>query len=149
MSTVSAVELAADLCKRWEGFRASPYLCPAGIATIGFGSTYYENGTRVSLTDESITLDRATELLVGQLRKIYLPQVRVLCPNIDTQERLAAILDFTYNLGGSALKHSTLRKRINEGRWDTAPNELRKWVKGGGVVLKGLALRREAEIRLL
>lgn len=149
MNIALAVEIAVALCQRWEGFYAKPYLCPAGVPTCGFGTTYYEDGSRVSLTDAPITRDRATGLLVGQLKTIYLPQVIKLCPSIDTPERLAAILDFTYNLGGSALARSNLRKKINAGNWDAVPSELAKWNKAGGVVLKGLVLRREAEASLV
>jgi lysozyme len=88
-------------------------------------------------------------LLRWHLSRVYLPAVRRLCPNIDTPERLAAILDFTFNLGAGNLASSTLRQRINAGRWDDVPTELRKWVRGGGKVLKGLVLRREAEIELI
>jgi lysozyme len=80
---------------------------------------------------------------------VYLPQVLRRCPGIDSPERLAAILDFCYNLGGGNLGASTLRKRINAGLWGDVPDELRKWTRGGGRVLQGLVLRREAEATLI
>jgi len=43
------LELAAELCRRFEGYRAKPYLCPANVATIGYGSTYYADGRKVTL----------------------------------------------------------------------------------------------------
>jgi len=70
----------------------------------------------------------------------------ILCPNIDTPERLGAITDFCFNLGSGNLRASTLRRKILAGDWGAVPAELRKWVRGGGRVLKGLVLRREAEI---
>ena len=149
MNVNLAVELAVVMCQRWEGLYLRPYLCPAGVPTIGYGTTYYETGERVKLTDAPITKARAIELLVGQLKNVYLPQVIKLCPFVDTPERLAALLDFTYNLGGSNLKNSSLRRRVNEERWPEVPDELRKWVKAGGVRLKGLVLRREAEAQLV
>jgi lysozyme len=144
-----ALEIATILAKRWEGLFLSPYLCPAGVPTIGYGTTYYEDGTRVTLLDPDITKDRALALLVMQLQNVYLPQVLALCPGLDSAERVAAILDFTYNLGGSNLRHSNLRKRINAGDWSSVPAELMKWVKGGGKVLPGLTKRREAEAILI
>lgn len=144
-----ALELAVRLCLKFEGVYLKPYLCPAGVPTIGIGSTTYENGVRVTLRDPPITRERAISLLTLQLKTIYLPAVLKLCPGVDTPERLAALLDFAYNLGGSNLRASTLRKRVNAGRWPEVPAELRKWVKGGGRVLKGLVRRREAEITLL
>lgn len=144
-----AKELTIAMCKRWEGVYLSPYLCPAGVPTIFIGATYYEDGRRVTLSDPSGTVWQAEVLLNSQLTKIYLPQVLRLCPMIDTPERLAAILDFTYNLGASNLRHSGLRRRINARQWEYVPDELRKWVKGGGNRLRGLVLRRENEIQFI
>jgi len=65
------------------------------------------------------------------------------------EERLAAIVDFTFNLGPGRLQTSTLRRRVNQQDWTAAGQELRRWVYGGGKVLPGLLARREAEISLL
>jgi len=144
-----AIEVAQALIRRWEGCYLRPYLCPAGIPTIGYGATYYEDGTRVALTDDPISKGRAEALLVWMVKTKYLPPVLKLCPGIDNPDRLAAIIDFTFNLGATNLKVSTLRKRINKGEWEKVPKELRKWVWAGGKKLKGLMRRREAEIKLL
>lgn len=141
-----AVSVAAALARRFEGCYLRPYLCPAGVPTIGFGATYYEDGTRVTLDDPEITRERAEQLLLWMVRTVYLPVVVRLCPGIDSANRLAAIIDFTFNLGAGALKASTLRRRINAQQWPEVPTELRKWVRGGGRELRGLVLRREAEI---
>lgn len=146
---MDAVQIAAALARQFEGLRLSPYLCPAGVATVGFGSTFYEDGTRVQLTDPPITRERADALLLYMVRKVYLPAVMRLCPHVDSPGRLAALIDFTFNLGQGNLKASTLRKRVNAGDWERVPAELRKWVRGGGKVLKGLAIRREAEVGLV
>lgn len=144
-----AVEVAAALARRFEGFYSRPYLCPAGVPTIGYGATYYENGEAVTLKDAPITRERAEQLLLWMVRTKYLPAVIRLCPGIDNPNRLAAIIDFTFNLGAGNLRNSTLRRRINAGQWEHVPEELRKWVKGGGKVLRGLVFRREAEITLI
>ncbi len=144
-----AILVALALMRRFEGLYLTPYLCPAGIPTIGYGATYYEDGTRVTLHDPAITRERAEALLIWMVRTVYLPQVMRLCPGIDNPQRLAAIIDFTFNLGSGALKNSTLRRKINAGAWDYVPAELRKWVKGGGKVLRGLVIRREAEAVLV
>jgi len=149
MDLPRAVHLAAELCRRFEGLRLRPYLCPAGVPTIGYGSTRYEDGTRVQLTDPAITRERAEALLHWALVHEYLPAVVRLCPGADTPERLAALVDFAYNLGVGRLAASTLRKRVNAGRWAEVPAELAKWVKGGGRVLAGLAKRRQAEALLI
>ena len=144
-----AIEIAAALARRFEGCYLRPYLCPAGVPTIGYGATYYEDGTRVTLFDAPITRERAESLLLWMVRTRYLPAVLRLCPGIDSPERLAAIIDFTFNLGAGNLQASTLRRRINAGQWDDVPSELRKWIKGGGRVLAGLVKRREAEVVLI
>lgn len=146
---MTAIEIAAALARRFEGLYLTPYLCPAGVPTIGYGATYYEGGTPVKMTDAKITKERAEELLLWMLRTKYLPTVMRLCPKVDTPERLAALIDFTFNLGGGNLKASTLRRKVNAQEWDAVPAELRKWNKAGGRVLRGLTIRREAEIALL
>lgn len=146
---MNSIEIAAALARRFEGLYLSPYLCPAGVPTIGYGATYYEGGTPVKMTDAKITKERAEELLLWMVRTKYLPTVMRLCPKIDTPERVAALIDFTFNLGGGNLKASTLRRKVNAGDWEAVPTELRKWIRGGGKPLKGLILRREAEIALI
>lgn len=148
---MDAIQIAAALARRFEGLYLTPYLCPAGVPTIGYGATYYEDGTRVQLTDPAITRERAEALLLCMVRTVYLPAVLKLCPDIaqETPGRIAALIDFTFNLGSGQLKASTLRRKVNAGDWDAVPGELRKWVKGGGRVLRGLVLRREAEVALI
>lgn len=124
-------------------------MCPAGVPTIGYGATFYPDGRAVTLKDNPITKEYAEELLIWMLRKKFLPEVLRFCPSIDTPGRLAAITDFTFNLGSSRLRTSTLRRKVNNNQWDEVPGELRKWVRGGGKVLPGLVRRREEEIKLL
>lgn len=141
-----AVQVAASLCRRFEGCYLHPYLCPAGVPTIGYGATYYEDGRRVTLADAPIPRARAEALLLWMVRTKYMPAVLKLCPALDEPGRLAALIDFTFNLGAGALRGSTLRKRVNAERWADVPAELRKWDKAGGRRLRGLTRRREAEV---
>ena len=67
----------------------------------------------------------------------------------EPEERLAAIVDFTFNLGAGRLQTSTLRRRVNQRDWTAAASELRRWIYGGGKVLPGRVTRREAEAVLL
>ncbi|MBF6987266.1 lysozyme [Cupriavidus sp. IK-TO18] len=144
-----AVQVAAALARRFEGLYLCPYLCPSGVPTIGYGATRYLDGRAVTLKDPPITRVVAEVMLLDQVRTVYLPWVLKLCPGIDTPERLAAIVDWTFNLGAGNLKASTLRKRIKAKRWADVPAEMRKWNRGGGRVLRGLVLRREAEAALI
>lgn len=144
------LEIAAELCKRFEGFRAKPYLCPAGIPTIGYGSTYYADGKKVTLNDSSISQEAANDLLMGELQHTYLPGVLKNCPILATDERKCnAIVDFCYNLGVGRLQTSTLKRKINAQDWDGAKEQLMLWTKGGGKVLPGLLKRRQVECALM
>jgi lysozyme len=146
---MNAVEIAAALARRFEGLYLRPYLCPAGVPTIGYGATYYENGVRVTLADPPITQERADTLLLWMVQTVYLPATASLCPGADTAERQAALIDFTFNLGAGNLRASTLRRKVNAKDWDGASVELMKWVRGGGRVLPGLVKRRQAEAVLV
>ena len=101
------------------------------------------------MSDPAITREQADGLLHSDLLNFYASMVR-LCPGLVAEGRRAsAILDFTYNLGASRLKASTLRRRVNEGDWDEVKVELMKWVRGGGKILPGLVRRRQAEADLI
>jgi len=145
------LEMAKNLCILFEGVYLKPYLCPAGIPTIGVGSTHYENGIRVTLADPPITRERAEELLMWELKTQCVPRVLKLCKNLPEwgPGAVAAIVDFTYNLGSGSLQTSTLRKKIESNDRDGAKAELMKWVRGGGRVLPGLVKRRTAECTLM
>lgn len=149
MDVTQALALAMRLCLLFEGLYLRPYLCPAGVPTIGVGSTRYLDGRPVRLDDPPITREHAMVLLRYRLLGEFMPGVRALCGAVDDAGRLAALTDFAYNLGLGALRGSTLRRRILAGRWDLVPAELRKWVLAGGRRMRGLERRREAEIRLI
>lgn len=137
---------ALSLIKYFEGFRSKPYLCSAGVPTIGYGSTFYKDGSKVTLHDRPIDIDLATELLDFTISTVFLPSVIKLCPVlVNHPNRLGAIVSFTYNLGAGNLRNSTLRKRVNSELWEEAANELLKWTLAGGKVSKGLQVRRNAE----
>ena len=144
---------ANELAKRFEGFEkrvkrgteiaAVPYVCPAGFWTIGYGHLCAPD-------HPPITRDEAEAYLAQDLVKALSATLRY-CPVLATEPegRLAAIVDFTFNLGAGRLQTSTLRRRINQRDWSSAAKELRRWVNGGGKVLPGLVTRREAEVLLL
>lgn len=149
MDVTEALRLVMALCLRFEGLYLRPYLCPAGVPTIGVGSTRYLDGRAVRLDDPPITREHAMILLRHKLLTEFMPGVRKLCAQVDTPGRLAALSDLAYNIGLGNLKASTLRRVINAGRWDLAPAQFRRWNKGAGRVLRGLTVRREAEVALL
>jgi lysozyme len=144
------LELAAELCRRYEGYRAKPYLCPAGVPTIGYGSTYYADTRKVTLEDPPMEEGAARALLMVELEHTYLPGVLRNCPVLATNERRCnAIVDYAYNLGVGRLQTSTLKRKINAQDWDGVQEQLMLWTKGGGKVLPGLVARRKAECLLV
>jgi len=148
---------ALDLVKEFEGYlkqlgdgsgRVKPYLCPANVPTIGYGSTFYEDRTKVKLTDGPITLERAEALLAYEIGKICEAAVdRLVKVPLHPLSR-GALVSFAFNCGTGALQSSTLLKRVNAKRWGDVPKEFAKWRMGGGVVLKGLVRRRAAEAEM-
>ena len=152
MGTLVVPQAAIDLAKRFEGFhrvpkadpgRAHPYICPAGFHTIGYG--HLCDPAHPSITEAEAEVYLARDLITA------LNATLRYCPVLATEPegRLAAIVDFTFNLGAGRLQTSTLRRRINQQDWSAAALELRRWVYGGGKVLPGLVARREAEMRAI
>jgi len=137
---------AIDLCTTFEGFFSKPYLCPARVPTIGYGTTRYPNGQAVTLKDQAITKDRAIEFMKVELSRNMFEVART-CPILLTTDEYwyGAIIDFVYNLGIGRLQTSTLRRRINAQLWQDVPFELNKWVYASGKKLNGLNIRRRAE----
>lgn len=146
-------QAAIDLAKRFEGFErkakrgieitAVPYICPAGFWTIGYGHLCDPKHPPITEAEAEVYLAR-------DLRTALAATLRY-CPVLATEPegRLTAIVDFTFNLGAGRLQTSTLRRRINQQEWSAAERELRRWVYGGGRVLQGLVIRREAEAALM
>lgn len=137
-----------ELIKTFEGFYSKPYLCPANVPTIGYGSTYYEDGTKVKLTDPEIDEQRATKLLHNILAS-YEKSVDSFCRDDINQNQFDALVSFAYNVGVNALKKSTLLILVNKDLQDPQiRTQFMRWNKGGGRVLKGLTRRRTAEADL-
>lgn len=137
-----------NLIKTFEGFRSTPYKCPAGIPTIGYGATFYTNGKKVTMSDRPITEAQAVTLLKDMLIS-FERYVDSYCVDIINQNQFDALVSFCYNLGPSNLKSSTLIKKVNANPNDpTIRAEFMKWTKAGGRTLAGLVRRREAEANL-
>ena len=137
-----------EMIKTFEGFRGTPYKCPAGIPTIGYGATFYPGGKKVTMTDAAITEEQATDLLAHMLVS-FEKYVDSYCIDTITQNQFDALVSFAYNLGPANLKASTLLKKVNTNPNDESIKlEFLKWVKAGGKTLKGLVRRREAEANL-
>jgi lysozyme len=137
-----------ELIKSFEGLSLKPYKCSAGVPTIGFGNTYYENNVKVQMSDAPITKKRAEDLLKISADR-YASKVDNLVHKPITQNQFNALVSFAYNVGSGALASSTLLKKVNVNPNDAMiSKEFLKWNKGGGVVLQGLITRRIKESAL-
>jgi lysozyme len=133
--------------RKFEGLRLEAYKCPAGVWTIGYGSTFYENGSKVQQGDK-ITIDRADRLLFDIVMKFEI-SVRGLVKSKINDNQLGALTSFAFNVGVTNFRKSTLLKKVNANPSDaTIRNEFMRWTRAGGKVLKGLITRREAEADL-
>jgi lysozyme len=123
--------------------RAHPYVCPAGYWTIGYGHLCDPKHPPIAEAEADSYLANDLQTALGATLRV--------CPALATEPevRLAAIVDFTFNLGAWRLQTSTLRRRVNQQDRIAVGRELRWWVYGGGKVLPQLVARREAEVMLV
>ncbi len=135
-----SLELSIPLIKKYEGFSAISYLCPAGYKTIGYGHKICPN----EHIAEPLAEDKALELLAADA-EIADRVVKRLIKRVVKPEQEAALISFTYNLGGAALQRSTLRRKVNAGDDNMVPKELMKWVRAKGRIIPGLVARRSEE----
>jgi lysozyme len=133
------------LIKDFEGFRASAYICPAGVLTIGYGTTRI-NGRPVK-AGLKITTDEADQFLEEDL-KVFEDVVNNSVSIEITQNQFDALVCFVYNVGSGNFKKSTLLKLVNSGDLSEAADQFLRWNKAGGKVLSGLTRRRKAEREL-
>ena len=140
-------EAAIALIAKWEGFRSAAYLCPAGVPTIGYGTTHYEGGEPVRLGDV-ITAPAAMQLMRKEVAS-YARRVDVLVKVPLTHGERGALVSFVYNLGAGALAESTLLRLLNGGRRAEAAAQFSRWNKarvGGELTpMDGLTRRRAEE----
>lgn len=139
-----------ELLKEFEGFSSKPYLCSAGVPTIGYGSTFYENGKQVSLSDPKITESRAVELFLFQLKN-YEKAVNTFVKVELNQNEYDALVSICYNIGITAFKKSKLVKNINAGLKNETTlikTNFNAWTFSKGKRIQGLMNRRTKEFNL-
>jgi len=145
MSTISIYGLR--LLAKHEGLSLQAYKCPAGVWTIGYGNTFYEDGTKVKEGD-LVTRQRAEELL-RIIANDFAKKVATLVKAKLNIEQFDALCSFAYNVGIANFAKSTLLKKVNANHLDpTIRQEFEKWNKANGRVLKGLIARRKEEADL-
>lgn len=136
-----------DLIKRFEGVSLDAYRCSANKITIGYGNTFYEDGSLVQMGDK-ITKERA-ESLFELIADSFSSKVNPLITSNVNNNQFDALVSFAYNCGIGNLKSSTLLKKVNLNPNDaTIRDEFMKWNRASGKVLAGLTRRRTAEADL-
>jgi len=130
-----------DLIKHFEGCELESYLCSAGVLTIGYGTT------KNVVEGMKISQHQAEELLAKDLEE-FEEYVEDLIDVPLEQNQFDALVAWTYNLGPTNLKTSTLRKVLNKGAYDDVAEQIKRWNKANGKVLNGLVRRRNAEAEL-
>jgi lysozyme len=141
---MKASEKCLELIRRFEGFRSKAYRCPAGVWTIGYGSTRYADGTRVHQSDPPITEAQADDIMRQTLGEYERAVDRYVSVFVN-QNEFDALVDFAYNAGAKNLLNSTLLKKLNAGDRKGAAKEFERWVYADGQILGGLVRRRMAE----
>ena len=129
------------LIKKFEGRELGAYQCSADVWTIGYGHT------RGVSEGDTCTKDDAEKILIDDLVE-FEGYVNDLVDTELTQNQFDALVAWTFNLGPTNLKSSTLLTRLNSGDLDDVPHQIKRWNKAGGKVLDGLVRRREAEALL-
>lgn len=135
------------LIRQWEGLKLTAYKCPAGVWTIGYGSTKgVREGMKITKAQAELRLKDDANHFGKEIEK----RVKVSL----TDNQFAALISLVYNIGINAFEKSTLLRKLNAEQWDSVPHEFMKWVKakdpktGKRVTLNGLVNRRAAEVGL-
>lgn len=129
-----------ELIKKYEGCRLTAYKCPAGIWTIGYGTTVYPNGQPVKRGD------KCTQAEADSLLEWYV-KTKIQLPSGINKNQAAALQSLIYNIGQGAFDRSSLKKAIVAKDWKAVWKNW-DWVTGGGKFLNGLAKRRAEELML-
>jgi len=137
-----------------EGVRATPYLDVAGLETVGCGHLLTADeqrtgvlsiaGVAVSYRARALTAREIDQLLAQDLAACE----RALTDAVQVElapHQADALLSWVFNVGITAMRHSTLLSHLNAGDLDAVPDELRRWNRAGGHVIRGLTARRERE----
>lgn len=135
---MSPSDKALDLIRQFEGLRLAAYKCPAGVPTIGYGTT---RGVKMGMT---VTKDEAEKLLQADVTP-FSDRINKLVKVKLNQNQFDALVSFVYNVGSGAFADSTMLKLINQNLLDDAANQFIRWNKANGEVLTGLTRRRMTE----
>lgn len=134
-----------DLIVKWEGFKANAYKCPAGVMTIGYGTTIYPDGKRVKAGD-TCTKAQAEHWMAAYLETNINHFLDKDLPNLKPNQR-EALQSLLYNWGYPSFKKSKLFQAI---KTNNIAGIYKEWdiITANGVPQLGLIRRRLDELQL-
>ena len=147
---------ALKMIAHHEGVRTKPYRCPARLWTVGVGHVIDPNHARVPFEERNnlaipegwnrtFTMEEVNAILAKDLERFERGVLKY-CPSAGSRQAwLDSLVSFSFNLGLGTLQRSTLRQKHNRGDYQGAADELLKYCKAGGKVLRGLENRRKDE----
>ena len=140
-----------DLVKRWEGFKAEAYLCPANVWTIGYGTTS-RAGIGVTVTRGMRTTEAQAEEWLRMGLEKFADHIRPSITAPINENEFGAFLSLAYNIGPNGFKGSSALRHFNAGDKAKAAAAIKLWnkaaVNGKRLVMRGLVNRREDEVKL-
>jgi lysozyme len=135
------------LIERFEGLSLTPYKDCVGLYTIGVGHLIGDGRSLPSSWNRTLTVNECYELLASDVTKFELGVARYITAKL-TQNQFDALVSFAFNLGLGTLQRSSLRQKLNRGNQEGAIKTWLKYNMAGGQVIRGLDLRRKAEVSL-
>jgi lysozyme len=144
-------QATVDLVKKWEGFKAEAYLCPANVWTIGYGTTS-RAGIGVTVTRGMRTTQQEAEKWLRMGLEKFAAQIRPAITAPINENQFGAFVSLAYNIGPAAFRGSSALRHFNAGDTAKAADAIKLWnkatINGKRQVLRGLVNRREDEVAL-
>jgi lysozyme len=112
-----------DLVKRWEGFKAKAYICPAGVLTVGYGTTNRAGLAGVNITPDTVVTERQAEEWLRKGLEKFAAQIRPAITAPINENQFGAFVSLAYNIGPAAFRGSSALRHFNAG---TRPRRLRQ-----------------------
>jgi lysozyme len=136
-----------DLIKYFEGVRYRPYRCAAGLWTVGVGHLIGNGKSLPPEYNRTFTKEEVDALLIRDLTR-FERGIGMYIKVPLRQSEFDALCSFSFNLGLGTLQRSTLRQKINRFDKKGAAENLLKYCRAGGKIIKGLQTRRQAEYKM-
>jgi lysozyme len=142
-----AIEIATAMICHYEGFRSEPYEDGFGTETIGYGTTFLEDGSPVTANTPPMTEPEARAYVTAFVGRLV-PVIRNMSRPRLSDNQCAALADFSYEEGISALAESTLLREWNDGNVAGAEAQFLVWDYADGRPVAAIEARRKAELAL-